>query len=115
MEIGVGASIGQLVVIGPGVRIEPHAKIAAHVTIGADCHIGERAILHSGVRIGARCRIGDDFIAQPNAIIGADGFSFEPPERGADRSQREIAEPIQVFIQEHIREVSHGKPGNGRR
>ena len=82
-EIGVGASIGQLVVIGPGVRIEPHAKIAAHVTIGADCHIGERAILHSGVRIGARCRIGDDFIAQPNAIIGADGFSFEPPERGA--------------------------------
>ncbi len=81
-KIGDGAAISPFAVIGEGVRIGADASIGAHVSIGADARIGARALLHDGVRIGARCRVGDDFIAQPNAVIGADGFSFEPPERG---------------------------------
>lgn len=81
-EIGEDAAIGPFAVIGERARIGPGALIGCHVTVGADAVLGARAHLHDGVRIGARCRIGDDFVAHPNAVVGADGFSFEPPEPG---------------------------------
>lgn len=87
-EIGPGAAIGPFAVIGKNARIGANAKIASHVTIGSDARIGDDAILHAGVRIGARCQIGHRFIAQPNAVIGADGFSFEPPDRSAVEAAR---------------------------
>lgn len=85
-EIGEGAAIGAFAVIGAGASIGPGAIIGAHATIGAGAAIGDQALLHAGVRIGARCRIGARFIAQPNAVIGADGFSFEPLGRGNNRA-----------------------------
>jgi UDP-3-O-[3-hydroxymyristoyl] glucosamine N-acyltransferase len=88
-QLGEDVWVGPFAVIDAGSRIGTGARIAAHVTIGADTEIGPRALLHPGVRIGARCRIGADFIAQPNAVVGADGFSFEPPQRGAVESARE--------------------------
>ena len=88
-KIGADASIGPFAVIGAGAQIGPGARIAAHASIGADARIGANALVHAGVRIGARCVIGDNFIAQPNAVIGADGFSFEPPERGAVEAARQ--------------------------
>lgn len=81
-EIGAHAAIGPYCVIGAGARIGPRAQIGAHVSVGYDATIGSDALIHDGVRIGAQCRIGDEFTAQPNAVIGADGFSFEPPQRG---------------------------------
>lgn len=82
-EIGADAWIGAFSVIGPGTRVGAHARIGAQCSIGRAATIGDRALLHDGVRVGARCSVGHDFIAQPNAVIGADGFSFEPPERSA--------------------------------
>ncbi len=81
-KVGVGAAVGPFVVVGERAVIGNNATISSHVSIGADAEIGDRALILQGVRVGARCRIGHDFIAQPNAVIGADGFSFEPPERG---------------------------------
>jgi UDP-3-O-[3-hydroxymyristoyl] glucosamine N-acyltransferase len=40
--------------------------------------IGANGLVHAGVRIGDRVVIGDRIIVQPNAVIGADGFSFVP-------------------------------------
>ena len=77
-EIGAGAAIGPCAVIGAGARIGPEAIVAAHVSIGAGAILGPKALLHAGVRVGARCTMGARFVAQPNAVIGADGFSFEP-------------------------------------
>ena len=81
--VGEGAWIGPFTVIGASARIGANARIGAHCSVGREAVLGENALLHDGTRIGARCVIGDDFIAQPNAVIGADGFSFEPPERGS--------------------------------
>lgn len=80
-EIGADAAIGPFVVIEAGVVIGARARIAAHVSIGAGARIGEDALLLDGVRIGHHVRIGARFIAHPNAILGADGFSFVTPER----------------------------------
>lgn len=82
-RIGPDARIGPFVRIGARARIGAGAVIAAHVGIGSDVVLGAGAMVHDGVRIGARCVIGDRFVAQPNAVIGADGFSFEPPRKGA--------------------------------
>ncbi|MEL6216937.1 MAG: UDP-3-O-(3-hydroxymyristoyl)glucosamine N-acyltransferase [Pseudomonadota bacterium] len=87
-EIGEGAAIGAFVVVGSRAVIGTGARIASHVSIGEDAAIGADALLHSGVRIGARVRIGDRFVAQPNAVIGGDGFSFVTPERGSVESAK---------------------------
>lgn len=105
-EIGSGAAIGPFVVIGPGARIGAGSRIAAHVTIGSDAQIGDRFQADSGVRIGARCIIGSEVIVHANAVIGADGFSFEPPDRGsieALKTNRDLADTVKTvrFLRIH--------------
>ena len=82
-EIGDGASIGPFAVIGAGAKIGAGARIGAHTSIGRDARVGARLQAEPGSRIGARCTVGDDLVLHANAVIGADGFSFEPPQRGA--------------------------------
>ena len=82
-QLGENASIGPFCVIGAGVDIGQNARILSHVTIGPETKIGYDALLYDGVRIGGRVSIGNQFIAQPNAVIGADGFSYVTPKPGA--------------------------------
>lgn len=74
--IGAGVAIGPLAVIGPEATIGAGCRIGAQVTVGQGAVIGVDALIHAGVRVGARVRIGARFIAQPNAVVGSDGFSF---------------------------------------
>jgi len=68
--------------IDPGAKIEEGVVIGAHVYVGGNVHIGSETVVGSGVviegdvTIGCRCRI------KPNAVIGAQGFSFEKDENG---------------------------------
>lgn len=105
-ELGPGVSVGPLAVIGPRARIGAHSRIAAQVTVGADAEIGHGALLMPGVRIGERVRIGARFIAQPNAVVGGDGFSFVTPERGRVEEVRATlgqvaAGPAQSWVRIH--------------
>lgn len=105
-EIGRHAAIGPFTVIGPGARIGAGARLGAHVTIGSDTQIGDRFQADSGVRIGARCILGSDVIVHANAVIGSDGFSFEPPDRGAIealKSNRDLSDTVQTvrFLRIH--------------
>jgi UDP-3-O-[3-hydroxymyristoyl] glucosamine N-acyltransferase len=74
--IGPDAAIGPFVSIGREVRIGARARILSHASIAEAAEIGADALILEGVRIGRRVRIGDRFIAHPNAVIGADGFSY---------------------------------------
>ncbi|HEY7610792.1 MAG TPA: UDP-3-O-(3-hydroxymyristoyl)glucosamine N-acyltransferase [Alphaproteobacteria bacterium] len=87
--IGPGASIGPLCSIGPRARIGAGTRLLAQVAIGADAVLGEGCLVHAGARIGDRCALGKRVIVQPNAVIGADGFSFVTPERGSVESAKE--------------------------
>lgn len=86
--LGEDAWVGPFVVVGQGARIGAGARISGHVTIGGDAVIGARVRLRPGVRVGARCTLGDDVLIHENAVIGADGFSFEPPQRGSVEAAR---------------------------
>ena len=107
-EIGLGAAIGAFVVIGARVRIGAGARILSHVSIAEDTVIGSDALLLSGVRVGARVRIGDRFIAQPNAVIGADGFSFVTPTPGVVEEARATGAITAREAQEYVRINSLG-------
>lgn len=82
-QIGDNPAIGPFVVISADVVIGDNAQIASHCTIAKAARIGQDALLYQGVRVGARVQIGASFICQPNAVIGADGFSFVTPQVGA--------------------------------
>jgi len=87
--LGAGACVGPFVVIGQNAKIGANARIASHVSIAENARLGADALIHSGVRIGAQVVIGDRFIAQPNAVIGGDGFSFKTPEKSAVETLRD--------------------------
>lgn len=92
-ELGKGVSVGPFTVIEAGARIGAGSVIGPQVYIGRDVVIGAGALLHSGVRIMARVAIGDQFIAQPNVIIGGDGFSFVTPEvSGVEKARASLGE-----------------------
>ena len=87
------AHIGPFTVIGAGAEIGAGAVIGPQVSIGAETRIGADALIHAGAKIGARVRIGDRFIAQPNAVIGSDGFSFVTPEpSGVEKARASLGD-----------------------
>lgn len=88
-QIGEGASIGAFVVIARGARIGARARIASHVSIGQEVTLGDDALILAGARICARVTIGNRFIAQPNVVIGGDGFSFVTEEKSHAENVRE--------------------------
>ncbi len=88
-RIGAGAAIGPFVAIGKDVVIGQNARIAAHVSVAEGAVIGDDALLCAGVRVCHHVTIGDRFIAQPNAVIGGDGFSFVTPDKSAAEKARE--------------------------
>ena len=87
-RVGEGAAIGPFVHVAAGARIGAGARIAAHASIGAGAALGEGALVLEGARIGARVRAGDRLVVHPNAVIGADGFSFVTPERSNAEAAR---------------------------
>lgn len=87
-KIGSNPAIGPFVVIGAHAQIGDNVRIASHTSVAENAVIGKNALLYQGVRIGARVKIGDDFIAQPNVVVGIDGFSFVTPQPGAIEEAR---------------------------
>ena len=82
-SIGEGATIGPLVVIGPGARVGARSVILSQATLAAGGTLGADCLVYPGVRIGWGCRVGDRVVLHHNASIGADGFSFVPTRPGA--------------------------------
>jgi UDP-3-O-[3-hydroxymyristoyl] glucosamine N-acyltransferase len=77
-KIGSNVYIGPLAVISDHAVIGDNARIHAHAFVGEAARIGNNTLLHSGVRIYHDCVVGNDCIIQAGAIIGGDGFGFQP-------------------------------------
>jgi UDP-3-O-[3-hydroxymyristoyl] glucosamine N-acyltransferase len=75
-QIADDCAIGPFTIIGPDVVIEAGCRIAGHVSVARGARIGENCLILAGVRIETDAQIGNRVILHPNAVIGADGFSF---------------------------------------
>ncbi|MFN3209591.1 MAG: UDP-3-O-(3-hydroxymyristoyl)glucosamine N-acyltransferase [Roseovarius sp.] len=108
-QLGEGVSVGPLAVICAGARIGAHSVIGPQSFVGTDAVLGERAFLREGARICARVVIGDRFIAQPNAVVGADGFSYVTPDvSGVERARQSLGDQGDIASQSYVRIHSLG-------
>lgn len=94
VSLGADVAIGPFTVVETGAVIGDGAVILGQATIGAGARIGPEALIHNGVRIGAGVEIGARAILHFNAVIGADGFSFVTPEKGAVEAAKESGSAV---------------------
>ncbi len=74
--VGAFAYIGDGAVIGKGAKIYPQAYI------GDGVKIGDGTTVYSGVKIYKGCKVGKNCVLHSGVVIGADGFGFQPDEKG---------------------------------
>jgi len=80
--VAASASIGPFTWVGPGAVIGERTILHASVSVGANTRVGDDSVLHSGVRLYSRVTIGSRVLIHAGAMIGSDGFGFEPTREG---------------------------------
>ena len=86
--------VGAFAYIGKNVKIGNNVQIYPHVYIGDNVKIGDNTTLYDGVKIYYNCEIGSDCILHSGVVIGADGFGFEPDEKGILRKVPQIGNVV---------------------
>ncbi len=82
VELGEGASVGPLCTLGEGSVLGPGVRLVAGVHLGEGVRIGAGSVLQPGVVVYARCTIGARCLVHSGAVLGSDGFGFEPTREG---------------------------------
>jgi UDP-3-O-[3-hydroxymyristoyl] glucosamine N-acyltransferase len=100
-DVGAKASIGPMVTVGDGARIGEGAVLHAGVRIGRGVVIGAGTVLHPSVVCYPTVRIGERCIVHAGAVIGADGYGFEPT-RDADRPWAKIPQCGTVVVEDDV-------------
>ena len=86
--IGAFAYIGKNVRLGKGVQIYPQ------VYLGDNVVIGDNTILYAGSKVYYNCQVGANCIIHSGAVIGADGFGFEPDSKGINQKIPQIGNVV---------------------
>jgi len=76
IHLGANAYISDGAMIGDNTVIYPNSFIGENVQIGANCTIYANVSIYDG------CKIGDSCTIHSGAVIGADGFGFNPDANG---------------------------------
>lgn len=82
VEIPEDAYVGAFSYIAKGAKIGKGAQIYPQCYIGENVKIGDNTLLYAGVKVYYNCVIGKNCILHSGAVIGSDGFGFEPDEQG---------------------------------
>jgi UDP-3-O-[3-hydroxymyristoyl] glucosamine N-acyltransferase len=80
VQLGARVSIQPYAVIEAGAAIGDDSVIGAGTYIGHETMIGANCLIYPRVTIRERTRIGTRVVVHSGAVIGADGFGFEPAE-----------------------------------
>ncbi len=84
-DVAESACIGPFCVVEAGARVGEGAYLQSHVFVGREAQIGEGTRLMSHVVVAGYCRLGKRVRIQPGAVIGGDGFGYEPSPEGVER------------------------------
>ncbi|MEE9450370.1 MAG: UDP-3-O-(3-hydroxymyristoyl)glucosamine N-acyltransferase [Ignavibacteriaceae bacterium] len=81
-KIGNNVALGKNVVISAGCKIGNNVKIFHNTVLLENAEVGDDSIIFQNVSIRENCKVGKKVIAHPGAVIGSDGFGFNPDEKG---------------------------------
>lgn len=84
-RIGKDCYIGPFVAIAEGVEVGDGCVLHPHVTIGRGAKVGDNTEIYSNAVIYHDCKVGRRCILHAGCVIGADGFGFQPTEKGYDK------------------------------
>ena len=82
VDLGEDVAIGPYCVIGDGASIGNGTVLEAHVVIDAQCVVGRFCRFKPRVTLTGMVIVGDRVLIHPGAVLGADGFKFEPSPKG---------------------------------
>ena len=94
VEIPEDAYVGAYAYIGKGVHLGKGVQIYPQTYIGENVRIGDNSTLYAGVKVYYNCIIGKDCILHAGAVIGADGFGFEPDANGVNQKVPQIGNVV---------------------
>jgi UDP-3-O-[3-hydroxymyristoyl] glucosamine N-acyltransferase len=80
--VGQGTALGKNVVISSGCKIGDNVKIFHNTVLLGNVEVGDNTLIFQNVSIRENCKIGKRAIIHPGTVIGADGFGFNPDEKG---------------------------------
>jgi UDP-3-O-[3-hydroxymyristoyl] glucosamine N-acyltransferase len=81
-RIDPSASIGPNCSIAGGASVGARSQLVAGVSLGRDAVVGEDCVLHPAVVLYPRVRVGSRVLIHAGAVLGSDGFGFEPTRTG---------------------------------
>lgn len=94
VEVPDDAYIGAFAYIGRNVRLGKGVQVYPNVYIGDNVQIGDGTILYAGVKVYYNCVVGKECILHAGAVVGADGFGFEPDAQGVNRKLPQIGNVV---------------------
>ncbi|MXV37440.1 UDP-3-O-(3-hydroxymyristoyl)glucosamine N-acyltransferase [Flavobacteriaceae bacterium Ap0902] len=98
-QIGNNAYIGAFAYIGNHVKIGDNVKIYPHVYLDDHVEVQSNTTIYAGTKIYNQCVIGEHCIIHSGAIIGSDGFGFQPDNNGVFHKVPQIGN---VIIEDHV-------------
>ncbi|MDO5656387.1 MAG: UDP-3-O-(3-hydroxymyristoyl)glucosamine N-acyltransferase [Flavobacteriaceae bacterium] len=99
LQLGENPYIGAFAYISKNVKIGNNCKIYPHVYIDDNVVIGDNTTLYSGVKVYKDCIIGNHCIIHSGAVIGSDGFGFQPREGGGFHKVPQVGN---VIIRDYV-------------
>lgn len=84
-RVAASASVGAGCVVGEGAEVGEDAVLHPGVILGPGCVVGARSILYPRVVLYAGVRVGADCILHAGAVLGSDGFGFDPTPTGWEK------------------------------
>ena len=77
-RIAPSASVGPCCVVGAGASVGERTVLGPHCIVEAGCTVGADSRLVARVTLTGIVHVGDRVLIHPGAVLGADGFKFEP-------------------------------------
>lgn len=98
-SVGKDVYIGNYAYIGKNVKIGDRVKVYPHCYVGDNCEIGNNTTLFTGVKIYSDCSIGADCNLHAGAVVGSDGFGFQPNQAN---NYNKVPQIGNVIIEDHV-------------